>query len=117
MNCYKQFSKTDDYCNAYVTCASTGKAAVAINGVTVHTLLKILLSKFVPLSNEVFQQFQTLFKYVKDNALICKFNPNTLAPSADKYSTTPHPEERGSSQHYNFMPKLQRITTVPNAKG
>lgn len=41
MDCYNRFSETDGYCNAYITCASTGKAAVAINGVTVHTALKI----------------------------------------------------------------------------
>lgn len=65
MECYNRFSETDGYCNAYITCASTGKAAVAINGVTVHTALKISLSKLIPLSVDTMQQYQTLFKYVK----------------------------------------------------
>lgn len=59
------FSDTDGICNAYITCASTGKAAVAIDGCTVHTALKISLSKLLPLSTEVIHQFRALFKYVK----------------------------------------------------
>lgn len=65
MECYNRFSETDGYCNGYITCASTGKAAVAIDGVTVHSALKISLSKLVPLSNEILQQYRALFKYVK----------------------------------------------------
>ncbi|XP_044574374.1 ATP-dependent DNA helicase RRM3-like [Cotesia glomerata] len=41
------------------------KAAVAINGTTVHTALKISLSKLLPLSIEVAQQYRSLFKYVR----------------------------------------------------
>lgn len=42
MEIYNRFSGNDGYCNAYITCASTGKAAVAIDGTTVHTALKIV---------------------------------------------------------------------------
>ena len=66
MEIYNRFSNTDGYCNAYITiCASTGKAAVAVDGTTVHTALKITLSKLLPLSIEVLQQYRALFKYVK----------------------------------------------------
>lgn len=44
MEIYNRFYGTDGYCNAYITCASTGKAAVAIDGQTVHTAFKITLS-------------------------------------------------------------------------
>ncbi|GFV76733.1 ATP-dependent DNA helicase [Trichonephila clavipes] len=43
---YNRYTDNDGYCNAYITCASTGKAAVAIAGTTVHTALKISLSSF-----------------------------------------------------------------------
>lgn len=65
MEIYNRFNETDGYCNAYLTCASTGKAAVAIDGLTVHTALKISIGKNLPLSNEVVQQYRTLFKYVR----------------------------------------------------
>ncbi len=65
MEIYNRFTNTDGYCNAYITCASTGKAAVAIDGSTVHTALKISLSKLLPLSLEVAQQYRALFKYIK----------------------------------------------------
>ena len=45
MEIYNRYTNTDGCCNAYITCASTGKAAVAIDGTTVHTVLKITLSK------------------------------------------------------------------------
>ncbi|GFV65975.1 ATP-dependent DNA helicase [Trichonephila clavipes] len=64
MEIYNRFTQTDGYCNAYITCASTGKAAVAINGLTIHTALKISFGKNLPLSNEAVQQFRTLFKQV-----------------------------------------------------
>lgn len=41
---YNRFSDTDGFCNAFIACASTGKAAVAIDAVTVHTAFKISLS-------------------------------------------------------------------------
>lgn len=65
MEIYNRFSNNDGFCNAYITCASTGKAAVAIDGTTVHTALKISLSKLLPLSMETAQQYRCLFKYVK----------------------------------------------------
>lgn len=49
---YNRYSDTDGYCNAYIACASTGKAAVAIDGTTVHTALKISLSTLLPLPVE-----------------------------------------------------------------
>lgn len=45
MEIYNRYSTTDGYCNAYITCASTGKAAVATEGTTIPTALKISLSK------------------------------------------------------------------------
>ncbi|XP_044588824.1 ATP-dependent DNA helicase PIF1-like [Cotesia glomerata] len=65
MEIYNRYSESDGFCNAYIACASTGKAAVAINGTTVHTALKISLSKLLPLSIEVAQQYRSLFKYVR----------------------------------------------------
>lgn len=65
MECYNRFTQTDGFCNAYITCASTVKAAVAIDGTTVHTAFKISLSKLLPLSIDVLQQYQALFKYKK----------------------------------------------------
>lgn len=65
MEIYNRFSDTDGYCNAYIACASTGKAAVAIGGTTVHTALKISLSKLLPLSIEIAHQYRALLKFVK----------------------------------------------------
>lgn len=57
MEIYNRFTDNDGYCNAYITCASTGKAAVAINGTTVHTALRISLSKLLSLSSEMLQLY------------------------------------------------------------
>lgn len=65
MEIYNRFTDTDGYCNAYITCASTGKAAVTIDGTTVHTALKITLSKLLPLSTEIALQYRTLFRYIR----------------------------------------------------
>ncbi|XP_044578936.1 ATP-dependent DNA helicase pfh1-like [Cotesia glomerata] len=65
MEVYNRFSDNDGFCNSYITCASTDKAPIAINGTTVHTALKISLSKLIPLSIETAQQYRCLFKYVK----------------------------------------------------
>ncbi|XP_044588740.1 uncharacterized protein LOC123267918 [Cotesia glomerata] len=65
MEIYNRFTDNDGYCNSYIACASTGKAAVAVDGTTVHTALKVSLSKLLPLSTEVAHQYRTLFKYVK----------------------------------------------------
>lgn len=55
----------DGFCNAYITCASTGQAAVAIGGTTVHNAFKISISSNNVLSDEVVGLYRTLFKYVK----------------------------------------------------
>lgn len=65
MAIYNRFAITDGYFNSYITCASTGKAAVAIEGTTVHTAFRISLSKLFPLSLEVVQQYRALFRYIK----------------------------------------------------
>ena len=65
MEIYNRFSDTDGYCNAYIACASIGKAAVAIDGTTVHTALEIAISKLLPLSSEMLHLYRTLFRYVK----------------------------------------------------
>ncbi|GFS89555.1 ATP-dependent DNA helicase [Trichonephila clavipes] len=65
MEIYNRFSNTDGFCNAYIACASTGKAAVAIDGTTVHTAFKITLSRLLPLSIEVAHQYRALFKFIK----------------------------------------------------
>lgn len=53
------------YCNAFITCTSTGKAAVAIDGTTVHTALKITTGKNYRLSYTDAMKFRSLFKYVR----------------------------------------------------
>lgn len=61
-----RFTDTDGYCNGYLACASTGKAAVALGGTTIQTAFKITLSSFhTPLSNEVKGLCRTFFEYVK----------------------------------------------------
>ena len=65
MEVYNRFSDTDGYCNAYIACASIGKAAVAIDGTTVHTALKIAIAKLLPLSLEMLHLYRTLFRFVK----------------------------------------------------
>lgn len=47
MEIYNRFTNTDGYCNAYIACASTDKAAVAIDGTTVHTAIKFSMSKLL----------------------------------------------------------------------
>ncbi|XP_043504558.1 ATP-dependent DNA helicase pfh1-like [Polistes fuscatus] len=65
MEIYNRYTDNDGYCNSYIACASTGKAAVAIDGTTIHTALKISLSKLLLLSIEIVHQYRALFKYVK----------------------------------------------------
>lgn len=65
---YNRFSNNDGFCNSFIASSSTGKAALAINGTTVLTALKISLYKLLPLSMETAQQYRCLFKYV--NVLI-----------------------------------------------
>ncbi|XP_050340295.1 uncharacterized protein LOC126766581 [Bactrocera neohumeralis] len=65
MEIYNRFIDNDGFCNACIAFASTGKAAIAIDGTTIHTALKISLSKLLPLSIEVAQQYRMLIKYVQ----------------------------------------------------
>lgn len=63
---YNRRSPTDGFFNAYITSASTGKAAVAIDGMTIHSTLKITrLRTQLPLSAEALAHYRVLFKYVK----------------------------------------------------
>jgi hypothetical protein len=64
MEIYNRFSDTDGIFNAYIACASTGKAATAIGGSSVHSALNIL-SRLIPLNIENAYQCRTLFKFVK----------------------------------------------------
>lgn len=64
-NLQSLYKQQRNYCNAYITCASTGKAAAAIDGTTVHTTLKISLSNLHQLHTEDVYQYRALFKYVK----------------------------------------------------
>ncbi|GFT63699.1 ATP-dependent DNA helicase [Trichonephila clavipes] len=49
---YNLYTNKDGYCHAYITCASTGKAAVAISGTIAHTALKISSSRLHLLHSE-----------------------------------------------------------------
>ena len=52
--------------NAYVACASTGKAAVNLGGVTVHSAFKITQSRRVgTMAREVLQNYRSIFIGVK----------------------------------------------------
>ncbi|GFW00404.1 hypothetical protein TNCV_692431 [Trichonephila clavipes] len=53
------------YLTGPAACASTGKAATAIGGSTVHSALSISLSRLMPLNIEKANQYRTLFKFVK----------------------------------------------------
>lgn len=65
MEIYNRFSDTDGIFNAYIACASTGKAASAIGGTTVHNALSISLSRLLPLNIEKAHQYRALFEFVK----------------------------------------------------
>lgn len=65
MEIYNRFSDTDGIFNAYIACASTGKAASAIGGTTVHNALSISLSRLLPLNIEKAQQYRALFQFIK----------------------------------------------------
>ncbi|GFX10998.1 ATP-dependent DNA helicase [Trichonephila clavipes] len=58
MEIYNRYTDNDGYCQSCI-------AAVAISGTTVHTALKISLTKWLPLHSETAQQYRTLFKYIK----------------------------------------------------
>jgi hypothetical protein len=53
--------------NAYVTCASSGKAVVNLDGATVHSVFKLTQSKSASsvLSRELLRSFRLLFQNVK----------------------------------------------------
>ncbi|KAH7933362.1 hypothetical protein HPB49_011889 [Dermacentor silvarum] len=54
--------------NAYVACATTGKAAIALNGVTVHSAFKIVMTnrrEVRGLSSSDLNMFRMLFRDVK----------------------------------------------------
>lgn len=65
MEIYNRSSDTDSIFNAYIACASAGKAAAAIGGSTVHSALSISLSRLMALNIEKANQYRTLFKFVK----------------------------------------------------
>lgn len=65
MEIYNRFTNNNGICNAYITCTSTGKVAVTIDGITVHTALKIFLSNLHQLHTKDVHQYRALFKYVK----------------------------------------------------
>lgn len=65
MEIYNIFSDTDGIFNAYIACASTGKAATAIGGTTVHNALSISLSRLLPLNIEKAHQYRASFQFVK----------------------------------------------------
>lgn len=65
MEIYNRYTNNDDYCNSYITCGSTGKASVAIDGSTIHTALKITQGRLLPLSIEQAHLCRSLFKFVK----------------------------------------------------
>ncbi|GFW52076.1 ATP-dependent DNA helicase [Trichonephila clavipes] len=64
MEINNRYTNNDGHCNAFITCASTGKATVAVDGTTVHTVLKISLSKLLPLSIEVTQLYRAVLKHL-----------------------------------------------------
>ena len=55
MEIYNIFTDNDGYCNAYITCGSTGNASVAIDGATIHTPLKITQGTLHPFIHIAFQ--------------------------------------------------------------
>lgn len=65
MEIYNRFSDTDGIFNAYIACASTGKAATAIGGTTVHNALSISLSRLLPVNIEKAHQYRALFEFIK----------------------------------------------------
>lgn len=53
MEIYNRFCDNDGYCNSYIACALTGKAAVAIRWNNYTYCFKISLSKLLPLNIEI----------------------------------------------------------------
>lgn len=68
MEVYNRFGQTDNICNAYISCGTTGRAACAINGTTVHTAFTITVNKrqsYSALSLHQLNQYRIIFKYVR----------------------------------------------------
>lgn len=68
METYNRFSQEhNSHNNSYVACASTGKAAVAIGGTTVHSAFRITMSRRTntKLSFEALQLYRNAFANVK----------------------------------------------------
>lgn len=67
MEIYNRFTVQHNYLtNAFVACASTGKAAVNIQGVTVHSAFKITQSRRTgTMSREILQNYRNMFVGVK----------------------------------------------------
>lgn len=62
---YNRFTDNCGTLNAYIVAASTGKAAVAIDGTTIHTALSISTVRLIALSSEKANLYRSLFRYVK----------------------------------------------------
>jgi Cdc6-like AAA superfamily ATPase len=67
MEIYNRFTVNHSYLtNAFVACASTGKAAVNIQGITVRSPFKITLSRRIgTMSREILQSYRNMFVGVK----------------------------------------------------
>lgn len=67
METYNRFTAShNSHNNSYVACASTGKAAIAINGLTVHSAFRLsIIKQFEPFQPENVATFRNMFKGVK----------------------------------------------------
>nr|XP_029713647.1 uncharacterized protein LOC115257831 [Aedes albopictus] len=68
METYNRFSQAHNaQNNAYVACASTGKAAVAIGGTTVHSAFRLTMSRRInaKLSFETLQLYRNAFAHIQ----------------------------------------------------
>ncbi|XP_037558151.1 uncharacterized protein LOC119435325 [Dermacentor silvarum] len=67
MDAYNRYTNTASTCthNAYVACATTGKAAVAIGGLTVHAAFKLSMRADGGLRDGDLNSFRTAFTNVK----------------------------------------------------
>uniref|UniRef100_A0A0C9QDU9 ATP-dependent DNA helicase n=1 Tax=Fopius arisanus TaxID=64838 RepID=A0A0C9QDU9_9HYME len=63
---YNRYKNASGHCNVYSTCVSTGKPTATINDTkAVHLALKISLPTILSLSDQVAQQYRTLFQFVQ----------------------------------------------------
>lgn len=65
MEVYNRFAQTNGVCNAYISCGTTGRAACAINGTTIHTTFSISINKHFALSLHQLNQYRVIFKYIR----------------------------------------------------